>query len=348
MDKCDNNVPTIITDNVDRIIAIGDIHGDLKLAVDCLKLAEVIPKDFSYSKNDKTLSPKWIGGKTVIVQVGDQIDRCRPFMNKCDHPDSTIDDEASDIKILNLFTYLHHQAKKVGGAVYSLLGNHEVLNSLGNLNYVSYLGLKQFEGYADPEDPTRVFTSGYEARKYAFSPGREYANYLACNRVSILKIGNILFMHGGLTSSSAKNLDIKSNDDLKRINNDVQKWLQGKMEKNNYLYKILRSYDDSLFWNRKLGTIPPNQTIDHPDCAEHVKPMLNLKLLKIDHMIIGHTPQINKEIGINSTCNNKIWRVDIGSSKAFDQIIPNKTGRDPQILEIINNGREFNVIKFKN
>ena len=43
-------------------------------------------------------------------------------------------------------------------------------------------------------------------------------------------------------------------------------------------------------------------------------------------MIIGHTPQA--EHGINSTCGNRIFRIDIGASKAFE------TKRAPQVLEI--------------
>ena len=33
------------------------------------------------------------------------------------------------------------------------------------------------------------------------------------------------------------------------------------------------------------------------------------------HIAIGHTPQFTK--GINSICNNTVWRCDIGMSKAF-------------------------------
>ena len=32
---------------------------------------------------------------------------------------------------------------------------------------------------------------------------------------------------------------------------------------------------------------------------------------------MGHTPQYMYGKGINSECNNKLWRVDIGASKAF-------------------------------
>ena len=51
-----------------RIVAIGDLHGDLQKTVSALKLAGVL--DISESG-----APLWCGGDTVIVQVGDLLDR---------------------------------------------------------------------------------------------------------------------------------------------------------------------------------------------------------------------------------------------------------------------------------
>ena len=51
-------------------------------------------------------------------------------------------------------------------------------------------------------------------------------------------------------------------------------------------------------------------------------------------MVVGHTPQDR----INSVCNNKIWRVDTGMSKAFGE----RYGDDRiEILIIHNNGERF-------
>lgn len=121
-----------------RIIVFGDIHGDFRLALAMLADSKVIE-----IKNKKII---WRGGDTYVIQVGDQIDRCRPIDNMiCKNKNTTYKDEANDIKILKLFTNLDKQARKVGGAVISLLGNHEIMNSTGYLDYVSYKGLEQFK-----------------------------------------------------------------------------------------------------------------------------------------------------------------------------------------------------------
>ena len=143
----------------DRIIAIGDIHGDMQLTLDCLKLAKIIDDD-----NEWIADPP----ETIVVQIGDQIDRCRPTQKlKCDNPEATPFDENSDIKILEFFTELNKKARKKGGYVISLLGNHEILNVDGNMSYVSYEGIKQFEDEINPETKEK-FKSGLEARKYLF------------------------------------------------------------------------------------------------------------------------------------------------------------------------------------
>jgi hypothetical protein len=125
---------------VDRIIVIGDIHGDWEMTQELLKIGKVI--------ND---AGEWIGCNTVVVQVGDQIDRCRPTINsQCNTPGATNPDENSDWKILQYFTELHKLASKDGGAVYSLLGNHELMNVNGDFRYVSYKGIEEFNDYVNP------------------------------------------------------------------------------------------------------------------------------------------------------------------------------------------------------
>jgi calcineurin-like phosphoesterase family protein len=107
---------------VERIVAVGDVHGDADRFVEVLKAAKVIDKD-----------QNWIAGKTHLVQVGDVLDRW---------PDSR--------KAMDLLMKLEGQAVKAGGRVHALIGNHEVMVLDGNWHYLtpgeikSHGGTKEF------------------------------------------------------------------------------------------------------------------------------------------------------------------------------------------------------------
>ena len=47
-----------------RIVAFGDVHGDLEAARGALRLAGAIDEQ-----------DRWIGGDLIVVQTGDQLDR---------------------------------------------------------------------------------------------------------------------------------------------------------------------------------------------------------------------------------------------------------------------------------
>ena len=92
---------------------------------------------------------KWIGGDTYIVQLGDQIDRVRP--QKWDHNDITKDsafnDEGTTLEILYLFYYLNELASKNEGRVFSIIGNHEIMNVEADFRYVSLKEFKCFKNH---------------------------------------------------------------------------------------------------------------------------------------------------------------------------------------------------------
>jgi hypothetical protein len=214
---------------VEKIVVFGDIHGDYKLAVNLLIISGVaeitktlddpknkidisdIKENVSEIQSSKIYKMKWIGDKTHIVQVGDQVDRCRVYGNlECSNPKTTLDDEDADIKIMELFTDLHEQAVKVGGAVISLLGNHEINNAMGIMTYVSAKGLDGFKNYKDPNDSNIVFNSGYDARIHSFKPGNEYAMFMGCTRLPAVIIGSNLFAHAGIVNELIKINDEKA------------------------------------------------------------------------------------------------------------------------------------------
>ena len=329
-EKCDgySYLPTILP-AVDKIIVIGDLHGDWGLTIRCLKKAKLIDDDLN-----------WIGGDTVVVQVGDQIDRCRPSNYKCDHPLATENDEHSDIKILKLFTNLHKQAVADGGAVYSLFGNHELMNIEGNMNYVSYKGLIGFADYDDGSfkkkyDKLPDVEIGKLARKEAFAPGNKYGKFLGCTRIAAIIIGSFLFVHAGILTTLKDGKSV-SRDTLYDINDRVRQWVLRLINKD-YVDQIVGSYGESMFWQRILGTIPPNISNDDPQCIEYVKPIL--KIFNINGIVIGHTPQfVNNKMGVNGTCDDTLWRIDTGASDAFSKFSNDKNimYRKSPVIKILN------------
>lgn len=370
----------------DRTIAIGDIHGDLDVAVRMLEVANCI-KQVS-NKNDETVTLInksnnneyyiWTGGTTIVVQVGDQVDRCRPVGDDiCIYQQSTFEDEASDIKILKFYTDVNEIAMKKGGKVISLLGNHELMNVLGQMKYVSYEGLKEFIPEKKQEsNNVNIAKIGLDNRKLAFSQNKDIKEkqkilknvhsafinghplneYLACTRLSSVIIGNMIFVHGGMVKKLAQSYK------LENLNKIVQKWLLGTLnaellstkkllttvqeEKNdkevnfNVKERInqLLTSDQSVFWNRILAYLPVD--VNLAKCDELLSEVF--KIYDVNGIIIGHTPSMS---GIESRCDDRIWKVDIGASNAFHNF---KKDQKIEVLEITynKNGKAmFKVLK---
>lgn len=382
---------------VEKIIVFGDIHGDYKMAIKLLLMSKVAviesEKDDKQSLiedeeniidtklrkiyfngkrilSSKEYKMKWVGGKTHVVQVGDQIDRCRIYGNlSCDLPETTYGDENSDYKIMKLFSDLHEQAVKTDGAVISLLGNHEIKNSMGSLEYVSVKGIQGYKDYIDPINSDVKFNDGYAGRKYAFQPGNEIGKFMGCTRTPAVVIGSNLFAHAGIVSGMLKDYTVdnmemyglnyknkylnqkvykfKNREDFENVNIVIKNWLLGMVNENDIDELInITEPKKSMFWNRILGSFDPN--IKHKKCYKHIDKVL--KLFKINNIIVGHTPQsMQMGLNINGVCDDHVWRVDTGSSAAFDRYdqIFIKTGnlletRNFQYL-VIENDKKFKL-----
>ncbi len=167
----------------ERLVAIGDLHGDLEAAKLALRAAGAIDaKD------------AWSGGKLVLVQTGDQVDRG--------------DDDRA---ILDLFERLKGEAKAAGGQVLALAGNHELMNAQGDFRYVTPGGFAAF-------DEAHV-GEAQKARASAFAPGGVYAKRIA-ERPVVVKVGDTVFAHGGVLPKHVT-------FGLDRINDKVRAWLLG-------------------------------------------------------------------------------------------------------------------------
>lgn len=335
---CPNSefVPLVLPP-VKRIIAMGDIHGDFNLAVNFFKLASLINNQM-----------EWIAQPpdTIVVQVGDQIDSCRPCTNNNCQSQKYPGDFADDITVVNFFKEMHTKAKKHGGAVYSLLGNHELMNSQGKFDYVSF---ENYHNFVYDSIDGKKYT-GPNGRKKAFKPGGPLAKIFACERQSVLIIGSTMFVHAGVLPVLTQKLDhlnLDNNTKLKYLNSIVRKWLLAKLSTKTDLENkdlLISNKENSPFWTRLYGTIPVNSTLDSSTCFETVKK--TLQVFKIGKIVVGHTPQqYTNKTGINGTCyeknnENVLYRIDGGFSHAFD--IFGKTNQI-QVLEIIDD-KDFNII----
>jgi hypothetical protein len=194
-----------------RLIAIGDVHGDLQSAVNALRLVGAINDD-----------RHWVGGEMVVVQVGDQLDRG--------------DDEQA---ILEWFEQLSDEAYEAGGAFLPLLGNHETMNVRLDFRYVTEGGFADFADVPGVLPPALAaqFTDEQYGRVNAFRPGGPFARLLAGHNL-FQKVGDTLFVHGGVLPSHVQY-------GLDRLNLDVQRWMQG----DGPLPQIIRG-DESPVWTR--------------------------------------------------------------------------------------------------
>ena len=178
----------------ERIVAIGDLHGDLAATRAALRLAGAIDDE-----------DRWAGGATVLVQTGDQLDRG--------------DDE---IEILDLLDRLTVQARAEGGAVHVLNGNHELMNVKQDLRYVTLGGFLDFLpspiADVDTMEPQLVVDAVHRRLK-ACRPGHPFAMRLVERNV-VSVIGETVFVHGGV-------LPHVVDYGIERLNQQTRDWIRG-------------------------------------------------------------------------------------------------------------------------
>ena len=264
-----------------RLIAIGDLHGDIAATRKALRLAGAIDE-----------SDRWIGGELVVVQTGDQLDRG--------------DDEQA---ILELLARVQRDAVAAGGALHILNGNHEFMNALGDLRYVTPGGFADFADApgVNPDAPElarvmEVVPEQARARAAAFWPGQPWARELGKRNVAVV-VGDSVFVHGGLSPVWAK--------ELEAINEQARAWLTG--ERSDPPPAVVDP--NGPVWSRDYSDNPSAD-----DCA-----MLDeaLEIIGVKRMIVGHT--VHTE-GIGSACEQRVWMIDVGMAAHY--------GGPVEVLEI--------------
>ena len=283
---------------IERVIAVGDVHGDYEQFVAVLQSAEVIDRE-----------GKWIGGKTHLVQTGDILDR---------GPDSR--------KVMDLLMRLEGEAAKAGGRVHVLIGNHEAMNVYGDLRYVSageyasyqdagsqkrledhYQRHQQRSKESPPPEGVPKFDEayrrkwesehplGYIEHREAFGPKGKYGKWIRSLN-SIIKIDSTLFLHGGISpkyaDSSIRNLNNQIRDEL----ND-RKMLQGGI--------VIDS--EGPLWYR--GLAEGNE--------ESLEPFVKkvLQNYQVERIVVGHT---FTEGAVTPRFRAQVLLIDIGLARLYD------------------------------
>jgi hypothetical protein len=187
------------------ITAVGDVHGDFDDFVLILQHSGLIDAQLHWTGNNRTL-----------VQTGDLLDR-----------------GPKPREVMDFLMSLQKEAAKKGGRVVVLLGNHEVMNIMGDLRYVT---AENYASFADKDSDKRrhsayqqyaewrknhaallqaipqLFSAsteqeweaqhpaGFIEQREAFRAEGKYGRWLR-ERAAVADIDHVIFLHGGLDSS---------------------------------------------------------------------------------------------------------------------------------------------------
>lgn len=252
----------------DRIVAIGDLHGDLTATRNALVVAGAIDAQ-----------DHWIGGRLVLVQTGDILDR---------------GDE--ELEIMALFDDLAEEAAAAGGAVHVLNGNHELMNAYQDFRYVTEGGWAQFRDFPLPPELDSALLAlepSQRGRAQAFRPGQELALRLAQRNTAVV-VGNTLFAHGGVLPA---NVELG----VDRMNEEIRSWLRGDTPQPEWVRG-----EESPVWTRLYSDQP---TLEGCDTLTSV-----LDRLELERMVVGHTVQ---RTGITAFCGGRVWAIDVGMAAHY-------------------------------
>lgn len=280
--------------DVERVVAIGDIHGDYDNFLKVLKEANVVNR-----------RGNWIAGESHLVQLGDVPDR---------GPDTD--------KAINLLKKLEKQAERDGGKVHVLIGNHEAMNIYGDLRYVDPGEYAAFRTRNSRRERDNFYERDIENRKLAdpeFVADAEFrqqweqaiplgmlehrAAWGADGEIgawvrqhnAIIKINRTLFLHGGI---SPEDVD----KGITEINEQIRLELNGGLGEE----PGLSEKDTGPLWYRGLATADEETERSH---LERV-----LAAYDVDRVVIGHTPGLGT---IAPRFEGRVLVIDTGLSRAY-------------------------------
>lgn len=230
-----------------RVVAIGDIHADPEAARATLKMAGLV---------DETGA--WSGGEAVLVQTGDVTDK-----------------GPSSRRVIELLTQLQTEARAAGGDVIAVLGNHEVMNIVGDWRGVRAADLNEYDAP--------------ETRMADLRPRGVMGQWIHDARMVVFREDTV-FVHGGVSAEMAS---------LGRTTlAEIQAKHVGVAS-----HKALFGSDGPMWYRGYL--LSDEETA----CAEVKQALAKLEARR---MVMGHTTQ--KDGKIRTRCDGSIVAIDTGIS----------------------------------
>jgi hypothetical protein len=252
-----------------RVVAIADSHGAYPEFVAILQRVGLMDGN-----------RQWIGGSGVLVQLGDVIDRGK-----------------GSRACLDLLMDLERQAPKQNGRVIPLLGNHEVMNIMGDLRYVvpedyqafateqsdqrreeAYRDYRNFlashaahhhAAYSDDEAGRQKWMAdhppGFFERYDAFEPQGLYGRWIRSHD-AVAQVGDALFVHGGLNPAidfkSIKELNERVHSEIARFDALWQSLCQKKIIwRYMKLEEALRQIQEEWMWIQARGQVQDREAV---------------------------------------------------------------------------------------
>jgi len=295
--------PIYSIDENQKIVAVGDIHGDLTSLLVILFGAELINNDL-----------EWVGGNTFLVFTGDILD---DYRNSADSIDFMKQHPADEITIISFLADLNTQALKTEGRVLLCLGNHELINIIENrFVYVS--------------EPTKKYFSSYlSSREEQFRPNSILRKKLSCLFEPFILINNkYFFCHAGPSFKFIEDINLHYKkgimENLIEFSRDIKNIIIfGCNVDNQWIMEhMIRGHEDSFFWTR-------NYSEKDQGCSVFLSVS---KLMGFSDLILikGHDTQDM----IKESCNKKIYLIDAMISRSF--LHKNKKNKEKLISDNMN------------
>jgi len=270
----DTKIPVAKIVTTEPIFVLGDIHGQFDRMVKNLKIHGVINEQLN-----------WNWGKGHLVYVGDIFDR--------------------GLKVTETLWFIYRmgqEAKKAGGQVHFVFGNHELMVLENDIRYIA----RKYKNLC-----------GNLGLNYTelFHPNSVLGEWLRSQN-STMQINDVLFVHGGISPNQ-----VDSGISIEEINSLTRKFLLAGTNLNNgeKYNQLMRSHGP--FWYRGYFMTQENRynKISEKELA------YVLEKLKLSTIVVGHT---ETDI-LSSTFDGRIIDVNIplADNNVLDQALLIKDGQ---------------------